>query len=185
MACLCLLVVSAEATPTTPKCTALQDCSHQERTKNQDRRGSRSCGHRQYLREHGLAMLSDHGALVTVQRDEIVVEGLLGVLEHIVELCGSPFKDAAEVTGNQSPANRCSRKRRKIRSVNLDHPDVPWNAHEEGVAYLLAGNTAELKHPTHIPLSTHCLLLKGNAFRKEGSSPHTHCISLVHPPSRK
>lgn len=75
-----------------------------------------------YLGEHGLAMLGDHGALVAVQRDEVVVEGLLGVLEHVVELCGPSFKDAAEVTGYQSPANCWSGKRRKITSVKPARP---------------------------------------------------------------
>lgn len=67
VACLCLPGDSAEAIPTSPKCTAPWDCSHQEGTKKQGRRGSRSCGHRQYLGEHGLAVLGDHGALVAVQ----------------------------------------------------------------------------------------------------------------------
>lgn len=111
---------------------ALWDCSHHEGMSDQDMRGRRSCGCRQYLGEHGLAVLGDHGALVAVQRDEVVVEGLLGVLEHVVELCGPPFKDAAEVTGNQSPADRWSRRRRKIMSVNLVHPDMPWGCMGRG-----------------------------------------------------
>lgn len=80
-----------------------------------------------YLGEHGLAMLGDHGALVAVQRDKVVVEGLLGVLEHVVELCGPSFKDAAEVTGYQSPANCWSGKRKKITSVKTTHPGVHVN----------------------------------------------------------
>lgn len=61
-----------------------------------------------YLGEHGLAMLSDHGALVAVQRDARVVEGLLGVLEDVVQLTDAALKHRAEVTGDQRPANRCS-----------------------------------------------------------------------------
>lgn len=105
---------------------ALWDRSHCEATSDQGTRGRSSRGCRRYLGEHGFAVLGDHGALVTVQRDKVVVEGLLGVLEHVVELCGPPFKDAAEVTGNQSPADRWSGRRRKIMSVNLAPTDVPW-----------------------------------------------------------
>lgn len=82
----------------------------------------RHVGAEGYLGEHGLAMLGNHGALVAVQRDEVVMEGFLGVFEHIVELCGPSFKDAAEVTGYQSPANCWSGKRRKITSVKLARP---------------------------------------------------------------
>lgn len=109
-----------------------------------------------YLGEHGLAVLGHHGALVAVQRDEVVVEGLLGVLEHVVELRGPPFKDAAEVTGNQSPADRWSGKRRKMKSVN----PAP-----EGV----------LAHSSP----------RGTAASRSHGPAATHCISLVHPPSRK
>lgn len=44
------------------------------------------------------------------------------MLEHVVELCGPSFKDAAEVTGYQSPANCWSGKRRKITSVKPARP---------------------------------------------------------------
>lgn len=54
------------------------------------------------------------------------------MLEHIVELCGPSFKNAAEVTGNQSPADRWSRRRKKIMSVNLAHPDMPWGSMGKG-----------------------------------------------------
>lgn len=80
--------------------------SYSEVTLDQGMRGRSSHKCCRYLGEHGLAVLGDHGALVAVQRDEVVVEGLLGVLEHIVELCGPPFEDTAEVARNQSPANR-------------------------------------------------------------------------------
>lgn len=112
--------------------TAPWDRSHHEGTLDQGTRGRRSSGRSRYLGEHGFAVLGDHGALVTVQRDEVVVEGLLGVLEHVVELRGPPFKDAAEVTRNQSPADRWSRRRRKIMSVNLAHPDMPWGCTGRG-----------------------------------------------------
>lgn len=60
-----------------------------------------------YLGKHGLPVLSDHGALVTVQCDAGVVEGLLGVLQDVAELCDASFKNRAEVTGDQRPADRC------------------------------------------------------------------------------
>lgn len=62
---------------------------------------------RLYLREHGLAVLCDHGALVTVQGHKVVVEGFFGVLQDVIELGGAPFEDAAEVARNQGPADRC------------------------------------------------------------------------------
>src|SRR4029434_751928 len=66
-----------------------------------------------YLGEHGLAMLRDHAALVTVQSDGGAMEGLLGVFQHKVELGHSSFKYCAEVTGDQSPANRWGARRKE------------------------------------------------------------------------
>ena len=65
----------------------------------------------QYLRKHGLSILCHHGALIAIQRHKVVVKGLLGMLQDIKELCGSPFKDTPEVSGNQCPTNSCWRKR--------------------------------------------------------------------------
>lgn len=59
-----------------------------------------------YLCEHGLAMLSDHSTLVTVKRDKVIVEGLLGMLQDIVQFSSTSFKDTAEVARNQGAANR-------------------------------------------------------------------------------
>lgn len=39
-----------------------------------------------YLGEHGLAVLRDHGALITVYSDAGVVEGLFGVFQDVVEV---------------------------------------------------------------------------------------------------
>lgn len=61
-----------------------------------------------YLCKHGLAVLGDHGALVTVQGHKVTVEGLLGVLEHVEQLSGAPFKDTPEVARDQGPANGCA-----------------------------------------------------------------------------
>ena len=61
-----------------------------------------------YLCEHGLAVLGDHGALVTVQGHKVTVEGLLGVLEHVEQLSGAPFEDTPEVARDQGPANGCA-----------------------------------------------------------------------------
>lgn len=52
-------------------------------------------------------MLGDHGALVAVQGDAGVVEGLLGVLEDVVEFSDPSLEHRAEVTGNQRPADGC------------------------------------------------------------------------------
>lgn len=51
-------------------------------------------------------MLGDHGALITVQGDAGVVEGLLGVFEDVVELGDPSLKHRAEVTGDQRPSDR-------------------------------------------------------------------------------
>lgn len=64
-------------------------------------------GVRHYLCKHWLPVLGDHGALITVQGDAGVVEGLLGVLEDVVELGDAPLEHRAEVTGDQRPADRC------------------------------------------------------------------------------
>lgn len=52
-------------------------------------------------------MLGDHGALIAVQGDAGVVEGLLGVFEDVVELRDAALEHRAEVTGYQRPADRC------------------------------------------------------------------------------
>lgn len=173
--------------PWKPVSLALWDHSHCKATLDQGTRGWSSCGCRQYLGEHGFAVLGDHGALVTVQRDEVVVEGLLGVLEHVVELCGPSFKDAAEVTGNQSPADRWSRKRRKIMSVNLAHTDMPWGNTGRGFPSSRWLVAAEVQHPACTPLhsTTASSLARGAMSWGKRAQAATHCISLVHPPSRK
>lgn len=59
-----------------------------------------------HLCEHGLSILGDHGALITVQGDKVIVEGLLGMFQHIVELSGAAFEYTPKVPRNQRPANR-------------------------------------------------------------------------------
>lgn len=52
-------------------------------------------------------MLGDHGALITVQGDAGVVEGLLGVFQDVMELGDAALKHCAEITGYQRPADCC------------------------------------------------------------------------------
>lgn len=59
------------------------------------------------LCEHGFSILGDHGALVAVQRDKVVVERLLGMFEYVVELSSSALKYTPEVPRNQRPADGC------------------------------------------------------------------------------
>lgn len=68
-------------------------------------------GVKHYLCKHGLPVLGDHGALVTVQGDAGVVERLLGVFEDVVQLGDSALKHRAEVAGDQRPADGCSGRR--------------------------------------------------------------------------
>lgn len=58
-----------------------------------------------HLCEHGFPILGDHGALITVEGDKIIVEGLLGMFQHIVEFSGTTLKYTPEVPWNQRPAN--------------------------------------------------------------------------------
>lgn len=62
-------------------------------------------------------MLSDHGALITVQGDTRVVEGLLGVFEDVVEFSDAPLEHCAEVTGDQRPADSCRGDEREDRAI--------------------------------------------------------------------
>ena len=58
-----------------------------------------------HLCEHGLSILSNHGALITVKGDKVIVEGLLGMFQHVVELSGTALKYTPEVPWNQRPTN--------------------------------------------------------------------------------
>lgn len=77
-------------------------------------------------------MLGDHGALITVQGDAGVVEGLLGVLEDVVEFSDPSLEHRAEVTGDQRPADRC-RETEEIREL-LNRAGYMWNDQEGGSA---------------------------------------------------
>lgn len=57
-----------------------------------------------HLCEHGLSVLGDHGALIAVKGDKVVVERLLGMLQHVVELSGTTLKYTSEIPWNQRPA---------------------------------------------------------------------------------
>lgn len=61
---------------------------------------------RTHLCEHGFPILGDHRALIAVQRDKVVVERLLRMLEYVVELSCSTLKYTPEVPRNQRPADR-------------------------------------------------------------------------------
>lgn len=63
-------------------------------------------------------MLGDHGALITVQGDAGVVEGLLGVFEDVVELVDPSLEHRAEITGDQRPADRCRETKEKAELLN-------------------------------------------------------------------
>lgn len=63
-------------------------------------------------------MLGDHGALITVQGDTGVVEGLLGVFEDVVELGDPPLEHRAEITRNQRPADRCRETKERTELLN-------------------------------------------------------------------
>lgn len=77
-------------------------------------------------------MLGDHGALITVQGDAGVVEGLLGVFEDVVEFSDPSLEHRAEVTGDQRPADRC-RETEEIREL-LNRAGYMWNDQEGGSA---------------------------------------------------
>lgn len=69
-------------------------------------------------------MLGDHGALITVQGDAGVVEGLLGVFEDIVELGDPSLEHRAEVTGDQRPADRCREREERTEMLNIERAKV-------------------------------------------------------------
>lgn len=60
-----------------------------------------------YLGKHGFSMLSDHGALITVHCDGWVVVWLFWVLENVIQVCYTSFKDSAKITRNEGPSNCC------------------------------------------------------------------------------
>lgn len=76
-------------------------------------------------------MLGDHGALITVQGDAGVVEGLLGVFEDIVELGDPSLEHRAEITGDQRPADRCRETKERAELLNIGGPTC-FNRREEG-----------------------------------------------------
>lgn len=69
-------------------------------------------------------MLGDHGALITVQGDAGVVEGLLGVFKDVVELGDASFKHCAEVTGDQRPADRCRETKESTELPNAEGSQI-------------------------------------------------------------
>lgn len=80
-----------------------------DRAESGGQQTNEACTH---LREHGFSVLGDHGALIAVEGDKVVVEGLLWVLQHVVQLSGATFKYTSEVPRNQRPAN-CFKTRRQ------------------------------------------------------------------------
>lgn len=77
-------------------------------------------------------MLGDHGALITVQGDAGVVEGLLGVLEDVVEFSDPSLEYRAEVTGDQRPSDHC-RETEEMREL-LNRAGYIYNDLEGGRA---------------------------------------------------
>lgn len=65
-------------------------------------------------------MLGDHGALITVQGDAGVVEGLLGVFEDVVELSDPSLKHRAEIAGDQRPADCCEETKERAEMLNKE-----------------------------------------------------------------
>lgn len=63
-----------------------------------------------YLCKHRFSVLSDHGALITVHCDGGVVVRFFWVLEDVIQVCHTSFKDSAKITRNEGPSNRCWRK---------------------------------------------------------------------------
>lgn len=76
-------------------------------------------------------MLRDHGALITVQGDAGVVEGLLGVFEDVVQLGDPSLEHRAEVTGDQRPADRCRATEEKTERLNIE-AEQTWNGLDGG-----------------------------------------------------
>lgn len=81
-------------------------------------------GIKHYLCKHGLPVLSYHGALVTVQGDAGVVEGLLGVFEDVVQLGDAALKHRAEVAGDQCSADGCRGRQSEADSFNTQRPNT-------------------------------------------------------------
>lgn len=65
-------------------------------------------------------MLGDHCALITVQGDAGIVEGLLGVFEDVMELGDPSLEHCAEVTGDQRPADCCKERKEKAELLNIE-----------------------------------------------------------------
>ena len=57
------------------------------------------------LSEHWLAMLGDHGGLITVQGDHGLVEGFFGMSQLPVKVCHSTFKYTPEEPRYESPSH--------------------------------------------------------------------------------
>lgn len=76
------------------------------------RRGQKAEKTSTHLCEHWFSILGDHRALIAVQRDKVVVERLLRMLQHIVELRSSTLEYTPEVPWNQRSANSFRRRRK-------------------------------------------------------------------------
>ena len=60
------------------------------------------------LSEHWLAMLGDHGGLITVQGDHGLVEGFFGMSQLPVKVRDTAFKYTPEKSRYQCPAHGCN-----------------------------------------------------------------------------
>lgn len=79
-------------------------------------------------------MLGDHGALIAVQGDAGVVEGLLGVFEDVVELGDAALEHRAEITGYQRPADRCEETKDGTELLATERTQALNDAEEMGSA---------------------------------------------------
>lgn len=63
-----------------------------------------------HFAERRLSVRRDHGALLTVQCDVLsrVVERFFRMLQMEGEVSDSAIENAAEIAGNQRPADRCN-----------------------------------------------------------------------------
>lgn len=80
-------------------------------------------------------MLGDHGALITVQGDAGVVEGLLGVFEDVVKLGDPSLEHCAEIAGDQRPADRCVETKEKTGLINIGGDQMLNVLDDSGLKY--------------------------------------------------
>ena len=63
----------------------------------------------QYLREHRLAMMRHHCALIAIHRNTRSVEGFLGMFQIVVQIRHAAFENTSEVPRDERPAYCCNK----------------------------------------------------------------------------